>query len=47
MEHAPAGRRAFYNGFVAATPPLGLGLSSITVVLSSLLLTKEQFATWG
>lgn len=47
LEHAPAGRRAFYNGFVAATPPLGLGLSSITVVLSSFLLTKEQFATWG
>ncbi|AEA13623.1 major facilitator superfamily MFS_1 [Thermoproteus uzoniensis 768-20] len=47
LEYAPSGRRAFYVGFISATPPLGLGLSSLTVVLSSMLLTAQEFAAWG
>lgn len=47
VEHAPSGKRAYYAGFLSATPPLGLGLSSFTVVLSSLLLPKSDFAAWG
>ena len=39
LEYAPSGRRAFYVGFISATPPLGLGLSSLTVFLSSAFLT--------
>ncbi|MEL9991306.1 MAG: MFS transporter [Thermoproteus sp.] len=47
MEHVPEGRRAFYTGFVAATPPLGLGLSSFTVVASASLLPQAAFNAWG
>lgn len=47
LEYAPSGRRAFYVGFISATPPLGLGLSSLTVFLSSAFLTQQAFASWG
>lgn len=46
-EYAPPGRRAFYAGFVSATPPLGLGLSSLTVVASSAFLSQQAFNAWG
>lgn len=47
LEHAPPQRRAFYVGFVAATPPLGLGLASLTLVTTSFLLPRADFETWG
>lgn len=47
IEHAPSGRRALYAGFVSATPPLGLGLSSFTVVASSKLMSPADFNSWG
>ncbi|MEM1597486.1 MAG: MFS transporter [Pyrobaculum sp.] len=47
LEHAPPHRRAFYAGFVAATPPLGLGLASITLVAASLMLPRPDFENWG
>lgn len=47
LEHAPPGRRAFYAGFVAATPPLGLGLSSLTLVITSMFLTQAEVSSWG
>lgn len=47
MEHVPEGKRAFYTGFVAATPPLGLGLSSFTVVASASLMSPAAFNAWG
>ncbi|WP_338050668.1 MFS transporter [Pyrobaculum ferrireducens] len=47
LEHAPQGRRAFYAGFLAATPPLGLGLSSLTLVATAFTLPKADFEAWG
>lgn len=47
VEHAPPNKRALYAGFVSATPPLGLGLSSFTVVASSMLMSPAHFNSWG
>ncbi|MFN3803750.1 MAG: MFS transporter [Pyrobaculum sp.] len=47
LEHAPPGRRAFYVGFIAATPPLGLALSSLTIVFTSYFMPRAVFGDWG
>ena len=47
LEHAPQDRRAFYAGFLSATPPLGLGLSSLTLVATAFTLPKADFEAWG
>lgn len=47
LEHAAGRNRAFYAGFVAATPPLGLGLSSLTLVTAAKLLPPQDFQTYG
>jgi len=47
LEHAPPNRRAFYAGFLSATPPAGLALSSLTLVSTSLLLSRADIETWG
>ncbi|MEM0483764.1 MAG: MFS transporter [Pyrobaculum sp.] len=47
LENAPENRRAFYVGFISATSPLGLGLSSLTLVFTAFSLPKADFETWG
>ncbi len=47
IEHAAARARAFYAGFVAVTPPVGLALASLTLVAASKLLPPESFAAYG
>jgi hypothetical protein len=38
LKHAASRARAFYVGFVAVTPPLGLALASLTLVTAVALL---------
>jgi MFS family permease len=38
LEHAASRARAFYVGFMAVTPPLGLALASLTLVTAVALL---------
>ncbi|MEW6635806.1 MAG: MFS transporter [Actinomycetota bacterium] len=45
-EYAPADRRGFFASFVPAGSPVGLLLSTLTVLLVSLL-PEEQFLAWG
>jgi len=47
LEQAASHARAFYVGFVAATPPLGLALASLTLVTASKLLSPQVFAAYG
>ncbi|ACB39218.1 MFS transporter [Pyrobaculum neutrophilum] len=47
LEHAPSRSRAFYVGFIAATPPLGLGLSSFTLVATAALMPPQAFQDYG
>jgi MFS family permease len=47
LEHAASRAGAFYVGFVAATPPLGLALASLTLVTTSKLLSPQDFAAYG
>ncbi len=47
LEHAASRARAFYASFVAATPPLGLALVSLTLVTASRLLSPQDFAAYG
>jgi MHS family proline/betaine transporter-like MFS transporter len=47
LEHAASRARAFYAGFVAVTPPLGLALASLTLVTASKLLSPQDFAAYG
>ncbi len=46
-EHAPAGRRGFYTGWIQATASLGLLLALLVVVGTRHVLGEEAFAAWG
>jgi MFS family permease len=46
-EHAPAGRRGFYTGFIQATVPLGLLLCLSVLFCTQKLMSAEEFQTDG
>jgi metabolite-proton symporter len=47
VEHAPAGRRAFYGSFPQMGIPLALILATSTLALVSTVLTEDEFLGWG
>ncbi|KXF52919.1 hypothetical protein AXA44_08790 [Rhodococcus sp. SC4] len=47
VEHAPAGRRGFYGGWVQLGGLIGPLLSTVTVLALSAGLSTEQFYDWG
>jgi MFS transporter, MHS family, shikimate and dehydroshikimate transport protein len=46
VEHAPAGRRAFYGSFPQYGTPIGLLGSSLAILLAQVM-PEEAFLTWG
>ncbi|MFI0487049.1 MFS transporter [Actinomadura sp. 9N215] len=47
VEHAPPGRRGFYGSWPNMASPIGSATSTGLVLLINLVLTKEQFLSWG
>ncbi len=46
-EHAPAGRRGYYTGYIQASVLSGFGLSLVSVLGCKALLGEAVWATWG
>jgi MFS family permease len=46
-EHAPAGKRGLYTGWIQTTATLGLFLALVVIGCLRGLMTAEQFASWG
>jgi MFS transporter, MHS family, shikimate and dehydroshikimate transport protein len=47
VEYAPADRRGFYGSWPQMASPVGLTLSSVVLLAMTLLLSDEQFLSWG
>lgn len=46
-EHAPDGRRGYFTSYIQATATIGLFLSLAVVSTCKLLMSAEDFASWG
>lgn len=46
-EHAPPGKRGFYTSWIQASVVVGFLLALGTVIVCRLLLSKEDFESWG
>jgi metabolite-proton symporter len=47
VEHSPQGRRGFFGSFVALGLPVGIILSNLVFLITSSVVTPEQFASWA
>ncbi|MFD2968098.1 MFS transporter [Sphingobacterium bambusae] len=46
-EHSPEGQRGYWTSWIQTTATFGLFISLVVILLTRLLLTEEQFDTWG
>ena len=47
VEHAPTNHRGLYGGILATGSPLAQSFASITLTGLAMILSKEDFASWG
>ncbi|MQA04634.1 MAG: MFS transporter [Streptosporangiales bacterium] len=47
VEHAPRGRRGFWGSIPYIGSPIGLGLSTATILLVAVAVSDEAFIDWG
>ncbi|WP_437920927.1 MFS transporter [Sphingobacterium sp. LRF_L2] len=46
-EHSPEGQRGYWTSWIQTTATFGLFISLVVILLTRLLLTEQQFDTWG
>ncbi|KAJ3274166.1 hypothetical protein HDV01_003449 [Terramyces sp. JEL0728] len=46
-EHAPAGKRGYYTGFIQLTPCFGMALSLFVTIICNLAMGQKEFSNWG
>ena len=47
VEHAPPDKRSFFGSFPQIGTPIGMIVATLTLLVFTALLTKEQFLAWG